>query len=140
MQDAGDMTQTGFVKFDSNTKLFTTDPDLGPLELLSFDTTYVAGDQPAGTLAWDPRDNTVRIYHNEGTIQQVGQEAFIYAINNTANTIPDGTVVSHNGAELNGDCAIHFRRNDWQLKTSWCCDTRHCTWRDRFRDHVRRCS
>lgn len=54
-----------------------------------------------GEMAWNPLRKTFDIGHEGGVVQQVGQELYIQATNNSGSLIPNGTAVGFGG--VNGD-------------------------------------
>jgi hypothetical protein len=50
-----------------------------------------------GRLVWNTTDETLDIHHPNGVTQQVGHELFILVSNDTASTIPNGTLVGFSG-------------------------------------------
>ena len=48
-------------------------------------------------LAWDNTDGTLNLGHSGGVVQQVGQNMYLFAINNTGSTINKGTAVGFAG-------------------------------------------
>jgi hypothetical protein len=54
-----------------------------------------------GEMAWNPLRKTFDIGHEGGVVQQVGQELYIQATNNSGALIPNGTAVGFGG--VNGD-------------------------------------
>jgi len=76
---------------------------IGPIEQLSFNTSHAHQEERvAGTLCWDPNDQTLNLTHPGDVTQQIGQELYGYVRNNTGSTIPNGTAVRFAGAEMNG--------------------------------------
>jgi hypothetical protein len=81
--------------------------DVGNVGSINFNTSYVeTGAEPTGSLHWSSSDQTLELHHPNGVVQQVGQELYMYARNNTGNTIDNGTVVGFAGAEQNGEARI----------------------------------
>jgi hypothetical protein len=52
-----------------------------------------------GLMYWNATDQTLNLNVNGGPILQIGQEFYLYALNNTGATIPDGSVVYISGAQ-----------------------------------------
>jgi hypothetical protein len=72
-----------------------------PVEVLEFDTAYVStGSEPAGSMYWNPTDETVDLVH-DGAVQQIGQEMFIKVRNASGSTIQNGTPVYFDGRQGN---------------------------------------
>jgi len=79
----------------------------GTITEVLFDTTHTDTDDPVGTFCWNALDDTFNIQHSNGVRQQVGQEQYAYARNNTGTVIPNGTVVRFDGAEtVNGEARL----------------------------------
>ena len=57
-----------------------------------------------GGLTWNPADDTLNIGHANGVIQQVGQEQYMRAKNDTGATLSNGEIVSFTG--VNGDITV----------------------------------
>lgn len=79
---------------------------LGPIQGLQFDTTHEHEGEAPGTLCWNPTDDTLNIQHSAGVVQQVGQELYVRAKNNTGTTITNGSVVRFAGASMNGESTL----------------------------------
>ena len=79
----------------------------GTITEVLFDTTHIDTGDPVGTFCWNALDDTFNIQHSGGVRQQVGQEQYAYARNNTGTVIPNGTVVRFDGAEtVNGEARL----------------------------------
>lgn len=79
---------------------------LGPIQGLQFDNTHEHEGEAPGTLCWNPTDDTLNIQHSAGVVQQVGQELYVRAKNNTGTTITNGSVVRFAGASMNGESTL----------------------------------
>jgi len=99
--DAGNVNPTGNVEF-------STTGSVKNVELITFDTTSNASPSTPGHLCWNTDDQTLNLAHPNGVVQQIGQELYMYARNNTGNTISDGTVVGFAGAEQNGQARVEI--------------------------------
>ena len=75
---------------------------IGPVQGFQFDTTHEHTTKTPGTLCWNAEDDTLNIQHTNDVIQQVGQELYLRARNETGSTILNGTTVRFAGAS-NGD-------------------------------------
>ena len=92
---------------DTPEKILTIDGDgvtmvaektVNNLTALVFDTTHLDDHTDEGTLCWSAEDATLNLHHAGGVVQQIGQEQYVYANNDTGSTIADGTVVRFSGA------------------------------------------
>lgn len=66
---------------------------------VAFDTAHGYTGSAEGTVSWNTTHNTLDIYHAAGVVQQVGQETYMDAVNNTGSLIPNGSVVRFTGAD-----------------------------------------
>ena len=72
-----------------------------PVNHIEFDLTpAIPSSAGAGTMYWNPDDNTVDIIVN-AVVLQVGQEFFVRVVNKTGSIIPNGTPVSIIGVQGN---------------------------------------
>lgn len=99
--DAGNVNISGNVEFASPGSVNSVD-------LVTFDTTANASPSTAGHLCWNSDDQTLNLGHPGGVVQQIGQELYMYARNNTGNTIANGTAVAFAGAEQNGVARVEI--------------------------------
>jgi len=72
--------------------------DIGPITSLLFDTSHVDDHSEEGILCWSASDGTLNLHHTDGVVQQIGQELYAYARNETGSEIADGTCVRFAGA------------------------------------------
>lgn len=75
------------------------DSGISNTSFLTFDTTHGYTGNTEGTVSWNSVHNTLDIYHAGNVVQQVGQETYISAVNNTGTLIPNGSVVRFAGAD-----------------------------------------
>jgi len=81
------------------------------IQQIEFDTTHNVSEHnhSVGTLCWDQSDQTLNLFHPNGVRQQIGQEQFAYALNNTGSMIPNGTVVRFDGVSTpDGEARIEI--------------------------------
>ena len=102
---ANDVNLSGNVEFNSPGSVNSVD-------LITFDTTANVSPSTPGHLCWNSDDETLNLGHPNGVVQQIGQELYMYARNNTGSTIPDGTLVSFAGAEQNGTARVEVAAFD----------------------------
>lgn len=104
--ESGDIV--GFKDPDGSENLFVyTVPNTEPVYALQFATTgsalgYCDGDPDKGTIWWCPEDDTFSIQHSNGVRQQVGEEIYMRALNDTGSAIPNGTIVGFAGTDETG--------------------------------------
>lgn len=72
----------------------------GNIQQIILDTSNTGTQYDPGTITWDAQNNTINIYHEDGIVQQVGQEQFALVFNTTGATIPKGTMVGYAGVNL----------------------------------------
>lgn len=70
-------------------------------DYIDFDLNAPVLEQP-GRLHWNSVDQTLNIGHNNGVVQQVGQEQYVYGYNDTGSTLANGTVVAFGGVTSEG--------------------------------------
>jgi len=75
----------------------STGGDQGPIRSLTFDRTGPGTVTTPGMLTWNEHEDCVEVYQADGTVLQLGLEAYIQVYNNTANTMVNGTVVRFSG-------------------------------------------
>lgn len=98
------------LEYDAATKKAQFTNEIGPIEIVKFDTTHDVTTHPhdPGYLCWNKDDQTLNLFHPNGAIQQIGQELYGYVRNNTGSTITNGTVVQFAGAEQNGTARLEI--------------------------------
>jgi hypothetical protein len=69
----------------------------GPLRATSLALTTEPGNVDTGILSYNILEDTLDLQHLNGVVQQIGFETFMRCKNDTANTIPNGTVVGFAG-------------------------------------------
>jgi hypothetical protein len=96
---------TGVVRFDA------LDDHQHPADIrvLEFNTAGPAYPPPVGSLAWNPDEDCVDVYQEDGSRLQVGLEQYIQVCNHTGATLSNGTFVMFGGVhEPNGHGNIHL--------------------------------
>lgn len=87
------------LEFDAFTGKVQFTDEIGPIQSIVFDPLHINDHTAVGTLCWSFDDNTLNLHHNDGVVQQIGQEQFAYVRNRSGNLIPNGTAVRFSGAE-----------------------------------------
>lgn len=138
-------TDTALVRFDSTTgKIIQngiiTETDTGELDNVNwvqFDTTPTALTPTEGLLQWNVDENTLNLWMSWGDVtQQIGQETFIYAKNQTGSTLTNGKVAMFAGAVwASGRVKVQYGIANWTLLseyTMWIFTEDIADWTDGF--------
>lgn len=80
--------------------------------------TFTGGAVGVGQLSYNANKDTLLLSHNNGVMQEIGQETYGHFINNTGSTIPDGTLVGFAGA--NGEIEVMPYIADGSMPALYC--------------------
>ncbi|MGB2463705.1 MAG: hypothetical protein ACPICC_02235, partial [Candidatus Puniceispirillaceae bacterium] len=94
--------QTGMNDGDNQTANLSQQPKA---DYIDFDVNAPTLEQ-RGRLHWNTFEDTLNIGHANGVVQQVGQEQYIFGVNHSGATIPNGSVVGFDG--VNGFDRVEF--------------------------------
>lgn len=100
----GDDSPTGTTKLNLNSKLAVSE-----LRISTGNTQ--TGTREVGDIYWDNTDDTISIQQTQNVTQQVGQEQYVKAKNNSGSLIPNGSVVYISGSDT-GRPTIELARAD----------------------------
>lgn len=90
------------LEYDSTTGKAQFTNQIGPIDRVEFDITHVDGSEPEGSICWSNLDRTLNIHHQNGVVQQVGQESYFVVKNVTGSQIDNGTFCMFSGVTDNG--------------------------------------
>lgn len=88
----GDDSPTGTTKLNLNSKLAVS-------ELIISTGNTQTGTREVGDIYWDNTNDTISIQQTDNVTQQVGQEQYVKAKNNSGSLIPNGRVVYISGSD-----------------------------------------
>jgi hypothetical protein len=93
-----DYNQSYFSQLVRNFSVFAEQSRVpGPIRGTSLTLTTEPGNVDTGILSYNILEDTLDLQHLNGVVQQIGFETFMFCKNDTANTIPNGSVVGFAG-------------------------------------------
>lgn len=95
------------LEYDSATGKVQFTEDIGPIQTVRFNLNHVHDEiRVPGTLCWGATDKTLNLEQPGGVTQQIGQELYVLAKNQSGSTITNGSFVGFAGVAMNGEARI----------------------------------
>jgi len=98
-QTLTDSNNNWVLEYDTQSKKVQFTNEIGPINHVSFDISHVDNEnEEPGTICWNNKDHTLNIHHENGVVQQIGQEQYYLIKNTSEQTILKGSVCMFSGA------------------------------------------